>query len=93
MKTVNATEMKHRLGEALNRARKEPIAITTHGKPSHVLMSYEEYQTLSRPDGAVYFHEIEDAEERMKAFDEWTAELMEGVQPVDVGIVKREDFY
>jgi prevent-host-death family protein len=93
MKTVNATEMKHRLGEALNQARKEPIAITTHGKPSHVLMSYEKYQTLSRPEGAVHFHEIEDAEERKKAVAIWIGELRDRGKRTDPGVIKRDELY
>jgi hypothetical protein len=50
-------------------------------------------KTLSRPEGAVYIYEIEDPDERRKAFHEWLEGLKEFASSVDPGILKREDYY
>ena len=93
MKRVNATEMKNRLGEVLRDARREPVAVTMYGRPSHVVLGYDAYQTLVRPEGAAYFHEIDDPETRLAAVDEWLDEVAAHGKPVDPGVVTNEDYY
>lgn len=40
------TDLKNKYGELLRAAFKEPVIITGHGKPSHVLLTYEHYMEL-----------------------------------------------
>lgn len=93
MQSVKATEMKHRLGDVLNRARLEPVTVTTHGRPSHVLLSYQCYLSLVQPLQAAPFHEIADAEARSCAVDDWLDEVAAHAVSADPGVVTREDYY
>lgn len=43
---VTKTDLKNKYGELLRAAFKEPVIITGHGKPSHVLLTYESYMEL-----------------------------------------------
>jgi len=47
MKTVNSRDFNQDVGAAKRDARKGPVFITDRGKPSHVLLSIEDYQTLT----------------------------------------------
>lgn len=40
------TDLKNKYGELLRAAFLEPVVITGHGKPSHVLLTYEHYIDL-----------------------------------------------
>ena len=40
------TNLKNRYGELLRAAFSEPVVITDHGKPSHVLLTYEYFTEL-----------------------------------------------
>ena len=46
--TVSAREAKSRFGTLKRAARHSPITVTNHGEPELVVMSPEEYKTLSR---------------------------------------------
>jgi prevent-host-death family protein len=48
MPTISAREFNHDVSAAKRAATTEPVVITDHGRPSHVLLSIEEYQRLSR---------------------------------------------
>jgi prevent-host-death family protein len=48
MQTVNASEFQKRMGEFSDIARREPVAITRHGRASLVLLSAEDYDRLKR---------------------------------------------
>jgi prevent-host-death family protein len=93
MKTYDVTEAKDHLEEILKEANEEPVILTTRGEPTHKVESYPRPKTLPRPEGVVYFHEIEDLEERKKAVDEWIEGLKKFASSVDPGILKREDYY
>src|SRR5690349_6990005 len=97
MKTVNATEMKNRLGEVLSQARKEPVMVTSYGRPTHVVMDYEDYLALRGPGRKRLFSEIHDPEERVRAFremiDEMTARTSPTVGPLEPEDVCRERAY
>lgn len=44
-KTVTATEAKNKLGQILDMAvRDEPVIISNYGRPSSVIISYDEYE-------------------------------------------------
>lgn len=50
MRSFPSSDLKQMLGDVLNAASREPIAITKHKKPRYVLMSMEEYEQRIRPD-------------------------------------------
>ena len=46
MNSFRASMAKNKFGELLDNARREPIIIEKHARPTAVLMAYEEYQRL-----------------------------------------------
>jgi prevent-host-death family protein len=46
MPTVKASEFQRRPGEFSDIARREPVTVTRHGRPSLVLLSAEDYARL-----------------------------------------------
>jgi prevent-host-death family protein len=46
MTTTNASDFQKRLGEFADLARREPVMITRHGRPSLVLLAAEDYERL-----------------------------------------------
>lgn len=60
--TLSSRDLNQDIGRAKRAANNGPVIITDHGKPAHVLLSYEQYQritgqkqslleTLSQPAG------------------------------------------
>lgn len=45
--TLTSRELNHDVGSAKKAARKGPVIITDRGKPSHVLLTYDEFQRLT----------------------------------------------
>ncbi|MBB3646488.1 prevent-host-death family protein [Rhizobium sp. BK619] len=45
--TLSSRELNHDVSSAKKAAKKGPVIITDRGKPSHVLLTYEEFQRLS----------------------------------------------
>ncbi|MEI1247512.1 type II toxin-antitoxin system prevent-host-death family antitoxin [Rhizobium aouanii] len=45
--TLSSRELNHDVSNAKKAARNGPVIITDRGKPSHVLLTYEEFQRLS----------------------------------------------
>jgi prevent-host-death family protein len=52
MITVTAAEFQRRFGRYREAAHREPVAITSHGRESVVLLSAAEYERLKRQDRA-----------------------------------------
>lgn len=48
MPITNATDFQKRVGEFSDIARREPVTVTRHGRPSLVLISAEDYQRLKQ---------------------------------------------
>lgn len=48
MATVSASDFQRRVGEFSDVARREPVTVTRHGRPSLVLLSAEDYQRLKQ---------------------------------------------
>ncbi len=46
--TLSSREFNQRASEAKRAASKGPVFITDRGKPAHVLLSFEEYQRLTK---------------------------------------------
>jgi prevent-host-death family protein len=57
---VTATEFQNRAGQYLDKAAKNPVYITKHGRPVRVLIDVEEYERLKAFDTrqALYPHEL-----------------------------------
>jgi len=47
MRRFTAAEAKNRFGELLDKAQREPVTIEKHGRPAAVMLSIDEYETLS----------------------------------------------
>ncbi len=45
--TLSSRELNHDVSKAKKAAIKGPVIITDRGKPSHVLMSYDEFERLT----------------------------------------------
>ena len=45
--TLSSRELNHDVSSAKKAAKSGPVIITDRGKPSHVLMTYEEFERLS----------------------------------------------
>lgn len=46
MKTMTSRDFNQDVGRAKRMAREEPVIITDRGRPSHVLMSHESFETM-----------------------------------------------
>ena len=62
MKRVTATELKIKTGECLGRAQKEPLEIEKNGRAIAVLISYEDYERLSKLENQYWLARVEAAE-------------------------------
>ena len=47
MSTLTSRELNHDVSSAKKAAQNGPVIITDRGKPSHVLMTYDEFKRLS----------------------------------------------
>ena len=54
MTTVNATFAKQNFGACIADAAKHPVVIEKSGRPSVVMISYEEYQRLNELEDAMW---------------------------------------
>jgi antitoxin Phd len=62
VRTVSATEIKNRFGQYLARVAAEPVAVEKNGRPTAVLLSFEEYELLQRSDDAFWGELAREAE-------------------------------
>lgn len=46
--TLSSRELNHDVGRAKRAAKSGPVFITDRGKPAHVLLSFEDYQRLTK---------------------------------------------
>lgn len=54
MITVTARTFQQKTGEWADRAMREPVTITKHGRESLVLLSHDEYARLAKRDRKTY---------------------------------------
>ena len=53
-RTVTSKEALRHWKEVTDKALRQPVVITTHGRPRHVLMAYDDYQQLRRQERQAY---------------------------------------
>jgi prevent-host-death family protein len=53
-RTVTSKDAQRKWKEVTDRALREPVVITAHGRPRHVLMAYEDYERFRRQERQVY---------------------------------------
>lgn len=53
-RTVTSKEAQRQWKVVTDKALKEPVIITAHGRPRHVLMSYEDYEQMRRQERQAY---------------------------------------
>jgi prevent-host-death family protein len=61
MTTVNATYAKQNFGACIADAIKQPVVIEKSGRPTVVMISYEEYQRLSELEDAMWLQRAQAA--------------------------------
>ncbi|MCL1926396.1 MAG: type II toxin-antitoxin system Phd/YefM family antitoxin [Syntrophorhabdaceae bacterium] len=61
MNTVNATYAKQNFGACVADASKHPVVIEKSGRPTVVMISYEEFQRLSELEDAMWMRRAQDA--------------------------------
>ncbi|MEW6365032.1 MAG: type II toxin-antitoxin system Phd/YefM family antitoxin [Acidobacteriota bacterium] len=64
--TVTATELKNRLGRYLDEALSEPVLVERSGRPSHVVLRYEDYERMARIEDAYWAAKAAEAEKSGK---------------------------
>jgi prevent-host-death family protein len=53
-RTVSSKEALRHWKEVTDKALREPVVITAHGRPRHVLMAYEDYERLRDQERQVH---------------------------------------
>ena len=53
-RTVTSKDAQRRWKEVTDRALREPVVITAHGRPRHVLIAYEDYNRLRSHERQAY---------------------------------------
>ena len=53
MTTVSSREFNQDTGRAKRAAGRGPVIITDRGRPSHVLLTFEDYQQLAETSGSI----------------------------------------
>ena len=53
MTTISSREFNQDTGKAKRAAKNGPVIITDRGKPAHVLLSIEQYQSLVTPGASI----------------------------------------
>ncbi|WP_027188285.1 type II toxin-antitoxin system Phd/YefM family antitoxin [Desulfovibrio cuneatus] len=61
MNTVNATYAKQNFGACVADASKEPVVIEKSGRPTVVMISYEEFQRLQDLDDSIWLQRAQEA--------------------------------
>lgn len=54
IRTVTSKEALRHWKEVTDKALREPVVITTHGRPRHVLLAYEDYERLREQERQVH---------------------------------------
>ena len=81
--TVTAKEALRSWKEVTDKALRQPVVITSHGRPRHVLLAYEDYQRLRAAGRQAY---------RIEDLPDGLASLLEsGLDDLRTGVAEDED--
>lgn len=61
MLTIGATELKNRLGEFIDKARREPVLVQSHGRNVVVMLDHAEYERLRQLEDTYWIARAEQA--------------------------------
>lgn len=61
MLTIGATELKNKLGEFIDKARREPVLVQSHGRNIVVILDHAEFERLRRLEDAYWIERAEHA--------------------------------
>lgn len=61
MVTVGATELKNRLGEFIDKARREPVLVQSHGRDVVVILDHAEFERLRGIEDAYWLERAQQA--------------------------------
>ena len=75
MPVINAREFQKRVGEFSDIARREPVTVTHHGRPSLVLLSAEGYERL---------RQIEQRATKAVTLEDLPSETIESIRSADL---------
>ncbi len=75
MTITNASDFQKRLGEFTDLARREPVMITRHGRPSLVLLAAEDYERLKA---------VEERSTKAVKIVDLSAETLEAMRTADL---------
>lgn len=56
MTTVTSVELQKQFGMVREKALKEPVAVTHHGRPSLMVMAFDEYERLKSLDTRKHYY-------------------------------------
>lgn len=85
MRTLTATEIRHKFGEVVEGLKTEPVLIEKSGRPVAVILSYETYERLQALEDAWWGEQASKAAAegllRAKATAAWLQEKLDAVPP------------
>lgn len=61
MVTVAATDLKNKLGQIMDQARREPVLVQSHGRDMVVILDHAEFERLRRLEDAYWTERAEAA--------------------------------
>jgi prevent-host-death family protein len=61
MVTVAATDLKNKLGQIMDQARREPVLVQSHGRDMVVILDHAEFSRLRRLEDAYWAERAEEA--------------------------------
>jgi prevent-host-death family protein len=81
--TVSSREFNQDTGRAKSAARRGPVIITDRGRPSHVLLTFDDYQRLVGRQGSIV--DLLGSPPGIEDADLEIAPLRDPVRPADLG--------
>lgn len=79
MKTMNAREAQSHFSEMMTTVIKEPVTIQKHGRPSAVLISYEEYKKFEQLEDLYWSLRAKQSEEEGYLSSEESTDLLSNI--------------
>ena len=79
MTTVTSTDLKNRLGEVIDLARRGPVRIQNRGRDTVVILDHEEYDRLQRMEDGYWLWRAEQARKEGFLGPDKSMELLESI--------------